>query len=161
MMAPRATQLAAQAEAGLTALLETADAYGEESLGETWHHRRVADVLAHLFAWHMLFEGWVSQARAGSVPALPAEGYTWDTLEDLNRNLYEQHRADSYPTVRASLVASHQAMINTVADCTQEELTEPDAFPWLGGGTLGDIAHECLGAHYEWACSVLKEAGFE
>lgn len=161
MTAPRALQLAAQANAGLEAVLATADAHSEDGVGEAWHGRRVADVLAHLHAWHVLFEGWVSQARAGSVPAVPAEGYTWEQLDELNSRLHAQHHNDSYAQVRASLVASHETMLHTLADCTQEELTDPHAFPWLGGGSLGDTAHECLGAHYDWARGVFKDAGFE
>jgi hypothetical protein len=161
MTAPRALQLAAQAQAGLESVLTTADAHGEKSVGTAWHDRRVADVLAHLFAWHMLFEGWVSQARAGAVPPVPAEGYGWADLDVLNTKLYEQHRGDTYATIRASLVASHESMLETLADCTEEELTDPNAFAWLGGGTLGDTAHECLGAHYEWAAGVMRDAGLE
>ena len=42
---------------------------------------------------------------------------------------------------------------------TQEELTDPQRFPWLGGQALGDVANECLGAHYEWALRVFDTAG--
>lgn len=161
MTAPRALQIAAQAQAGLESVLSTADANSEQSVGAAWHDRRVADVLAHLYAWHMLFEGWVSQARAGAVPPVPAEGYSWDDVDHLNANLYEQHRGDSYATLRASLVASHESMLETLADCSEEELTDPQAFAWLGSGTLGDMAHECLGAHYDWAAGLMRDAGLE
>lgn len=161
MTAPRALELAEQANAGLEVVLATADAHSEDSVGEAWHDRRVADVLAHLHAWHVLFEGWLSQARAGMEPAFPAEGYTWEQLEELNYRLYAQHVLEPYATARASLVASHEAMLRTLADCTEAELTAPNAFTWLGGGTLGETAHECLGAHYDWALGVFRSAGLE
>ena len=45
--------------------------------------------LAHLHAWHIVFEGWVAQERAGAVPAYPAEGYAWDDIDTLNDLFYQ------------------------------------------------------------------------
>lgn len=161
MTSPRAEELWSQADATLGTLLGIADRHADAQLGDAWKGRRVADVLAHLHAWHVLFVGWVAQARAGAEPAYPAEGYTWEALDELNDTLYEQHSHDSFAHVRASLVTSHHLMLETLADCTQDELANPGAFSWLGGSPLGDVAHECLGAHYTWGIEVLRRAGLE
>lgn len=150
MTSPRAEEISSDADAALGSLLALADRHPEADLAEAWKFRRVADVLAHLHAWHVLFVGWVAQARAGAEPAFPAEGYTWAALDELNDTLYEQHRHDGFPELRSSLITSHRLMLETLADCTQDELTSPGAFAWLGDATLGDVAHECLGAHYDW-----------
>jgi hypothetical protein len=154
-------ELAADADAALARLLAVSDAHPDASLGEAWKGRRVADVVAHLHAWHVLFDGWLGQAQSGAIPDYPAEGYTWGDLDALNDLLFETHRGSDYPTLRASLVSSHAEMIATLGSCSQEELTEPAVHAWLGGASLGDVAHECLGAHYAWGSEVLHNAGLE
>lgn len=158
MPSPRSQELAAEAEQGLAELLRRADAAAGESLGDAYEGRTVGDVLAHLHAWHVVFDGWVAQERAGSVPAFPAEGYTWDDLKSLNDAFYQAHRERPYDAVRSMLVSSHQMMLALLDTFTEEELTRPDVFGWLGGEPLGDVAHECLAGHYHWALRTLDAA---
>jgi len=159
MPTARSQELAAAANDGLAAVFRRADAARDATMGTAYRDRRVADVLAHLHAWHVVFDGWVAQDRSGSVPAFPAEGYTWADLDSLNDALYSAHKERPYDTIRAMLEASHRSMIALLSTFTQDELTEPDAFPWLRGQALGDVAHECLGAHYEWALHTFDSAG--
>src|SRR6478752_1105008 len=148
MPSQRAAQLTAKADSGLANVLRRADAARDTPLGAAYRDRTVSDVLAHLHAWHVVFDGWVAQDRAGSVPAYPAEGYTWKDLDSLNDAFYQAHRERPYEAVRAMLESSHRMMIALLDTFTDDELTDPDAFAWLGGQELGDVAHECLGAHY-------------
>src|SRR6187431_981418 len=158
MPSQRALELAAAANEGLAEVLRRADAARDAKLGVTYHDRRVADVLAHLHAWQVVFDGWVAQERAGSVPAYPAEGYTWANLDSLNDAFYQVHRDRPYVAVREMLSGSHRMMLALLDDMSQEELTDPGAFSWLGGQALGDVAHECLGAHYDWALRTFDSA---
>jgi hypothetical protein len=158
MPSQRSLELTAMADAGLAEVLRRADAARDADLGVAYHDRRVADVLAHLHAWHVVFDGWVAQARAGSVPAYPAEGYTWDDLDSLNDAFYQAHRERPYDALRTMLVSSHRMMLALIDGMSEEELTDPDAFSWLGGQALGDVAHECLGAHYDWALRTFDSA---
>lgn len=159
MPSPRAQELRAAADAGLEELLAISDRHADARLGDAWHDRRVADVLAHLVVWHVLFQGWVSQARAGARPVLPAEGYTWEDLDALNDALYEMHKQDSYETMRAQLLVSHAAVLDVLDDATHEELTGYGIFPWLGDQSLGETAAHCLHHHYTWARERLEAAG--
>jgi len=52
-------------------------------------------------------------------------------------------------------------MLSLLDTFTEEELTDPARYPWLTGEPLGDVAHECLGAHYEWALRTFDAAGLE
>lgn len=159
MVSARATQIIVKADESLAVLLARTDAAPHAELGDAYHRRRVADVLAHLHAWHFIFDGWVAQERAGSVPAFPAEGYTWDRLNELNDALYSAHRERTYDALRAMLVASHRVTVDLVATLDERELIDPEAFPWLAGQALGDVADDCLGNHYAWALGVLDAAG--
>ena len=159
MPSERARELAARADELLAVVLERADAARDTNLGAAYKDRRVADALAHLHAWHIVFDGWVAQERAGSVPAYPAEGYSWDDIDALNDAFYRAHRERSYEALRAMLLTSHRATLRLLDSFSEEELDSPDAHAWLGGEALGDVADECLGAHYEWALKVFDDAG--
>lgn len=159
MPSPRAARIVTDANATLATLLSRTDANPEAQLGDAYLGRRIADILGHLHAWHVIFDGWIAQETSGSVPAYPAEGYTWRNLGDLNQALYEVHRSKSYDTLRAMLVTSHGAVAEIVESLSEPELTRTDAFEWLGREPLGNVAHECLGGHYEWALEILDAAG--
>lgn len=160
-MIPRGhTQIIEAADAGLARLLAVTDAHPAAFLGDAYLSRTTTDVLSHLNAWHALFEGWIEADRAGETVAYPAEGYTWRDLDALNEALYKAHAGRDYDSVRAELVASHDRVCAIVAAMPEVELTTSESMEWLGEESLGDVAHECLGAHYEWALGVLEAAGF-
>lgn len=145
--------------AGLARLLAVTDAHPAASLGDAYLGRTTTDVLSHVHAWHALFEGWIEADRAGDAVAYPAEGYTWRDLDALNEALYSSHAGRDHHAVRAALVESHDRVCEIVSSLPEAELSTPESHDWLGGESLGDVAHECLGAHYEWALGVLEAAG--
>ena len=159
MVSASAAQIVAKADSLLTELLARTDAAPDALLGVAYRDRRVADVLAHLHAWHLIFDGWLAQDRSGAVPAYPAEGYSWETLDDLNDALYTAHRERTYDSLRGMVQTSHRITVDLVATLTDDELNDPRAFSWLAGSTLGNVADACLGEHYAWAIGVLDSAG--
>ena len=153
-------QIIDAASAGLTRLLAVTDSHPAASLGGAYLGRTTSDVLSHVHAWHTLFEGWIEADRAGEPVAYPAEGFTWRDLDALNEALYSFHAGRAYDVARAAIVASHDRVCAIVAATPEVELTTPESKDWLGNEPLGSVAHECLGAHYEWALGVLEAAGF-
>lgn len=153
-------QIIEAADAGLARLLAVTDSHPAAYLGDAYLRRATSDVLSHLHAWHTLFEGWMEADRAGQSVAYPAEGYTWLDLDALNETLYTFHAGRDYDSVRAALVASHDRVCAIVSATPEAELTATDAKDWLGDESLGGVAHECLGSHYEWALGILEAAGF-
>lgn len=117
--------------------------------------RDAVDVLNHLHAWHVLLLGWLDDDAAGRTPAFPAEGYTWRELDELNRELRDRYRGDGeLEFARERLRASHRAALARLERFDDASLFS-DGRPWLGGGTLAEPVHECLGGHYEWALGAL------
>lgn len=153
------SQIIAAADAGLKAVLARTDTHAGLSLGDAYLGRSTTDVLAHLHAWHGLCEGWIEAARAGGPVDYPARGYSWNELESLNESLYLAHAGRSYDAVRDALLESHGLLVALVRATPDPELADPGAHPWLGGESLGMVAHECLGAHYDWALGILDAAG--
>lgn len=117
--------------------------------------RDAVDVLNHLHAWHMLLLGWLDADAAGRAPAYPAEGYTWRDLDRLNRDLRDRYRGDGdLATSRERVRASHRSVLARI-DALDDAAIFSDGRPWLGGATLAEPVHECLGGHYAWALGAL------
>ena len=152
-------QIASAAAEGLATLLAVTDAHPGEDLGDAYLGRTTTDVLAHVHAWHTLFEGWIAAHLEGDSVPYPAEGYSWKELDSLNEALYKAHAGRSYESVKDSLLESHQLVLSLVDQIPESELVEVSRHEWLGDEALGDVAHECLGAHYEWALGILEAAG--
>ena len=152
-------QIASAAAEGLAKLLAVTDAHPGEGLGDAYLGRTTTDVLAHVHSWHTLFEGWIAAHQEGESVAYPAEGYSWKELDSLNESLYNAHAGRSYASVKDALLESHQLVLALVAQIPESELVEVSRYEWLGDEALGAIAHECLGAHYEWALGILEAAG--
>lgn len=161
MTSPSRASIVASAAENLTSVLAVADAHPAAALGEAYHGRTTPDVLTHLIAWHELFEEWIAADRDGRDVHFPAKGYTWETLAELNTALYERWKGTEFDSVRALLLASHGRVLELVNGMSEDELADPSRRDWTGGAPLGEIANECLGAHYEWALRVFEQAGLD
>lgn len=113
--------------------------------------RSLRDVLAHLHAWHVLLEQWYADGMAGGSPAIPADGYSWRELDDLNVTLQDRWAGTDIDAVASLLEESHARLQLMVAAHEDEELFDPEAYPWTRGAALGEFCLECGGNHYAWA----------
>jgi hypothetical protein len=142
-------------DAEFASLMDVIDSLPPERLDEEFagssRDRNVRDVAAHVHAWHILLERWYSDGMAGGSPAIPAEGYSWRQLGELNDALRLQWQDTSLAELLPLLRASHQSLQAMVAMHDDRELDDPEAFAWTRGSSLGEYAQECGGGHYAWA----------
>ncbi|GAA1949449.1 ClbS/DfsB family four-helix bundle protein [Microbacterium deminutum] len=127
-----------------------AERLDEEFAGSS-RDRNVRDVVAHVHAWHILLERWYSDGMTGGSPAIPAEGYAWRQLAQLNEDLRLQWQDTSLAELMPLLRASHESLQAMVALHDDRELDDPEAFAWTRGSALGEYALECGASHYAWA----------
>jgi hypothetical protein len=123
----------------------------DEEFAGTSRDRNVRDVVAHVYAWHLLLERWYSDGMTGGSPAIPAEGYSWRQLAELNEDLRQQYQDTSLAELLPLVRASHESLQAMVALHDDRELDDAEAFPWTRGSALGEYALECGGNHYAWA----------
>ena len=109
--------------------------------------RDAVDVLNHLHAWHMLLLGWLDADAAGRAPAYPAEGYTCATSTGSIATCATGTAATAIATSRERVRASHRSVLARI-DALDDAAIFSDGRPWLGGATLAEPVHECLGGHY-------------
>ena len=129
----------------------------EESLGSAYHDRRGADVVTHLHAWLVLLSGWLAEDAAGGNPALPLPGRTWDELDAINDELYEQYRHLSWDEALAALAKSESDAYTALSAVSEERLLDRQGASWVDDPLIA-LAEECLAKHYEWGIATVTRA---
>jgi hypothetical protein len=114
------------------------------------------DHVAHLTEWERMFFGWYEAGLRGEEPPVPAEGYTWATMDALNQRIYDQHRDEQLEHVLANWRETSKQLIAGTEAISELDLFGPGRFPWTGRGTLASFVYECGANHYRWAAVEIK-----
>jgi hypothetical protein len=121
-------------------------------------NRNIRDVLAHLHHWHLMFLGWYALGMEGKRPAMPAIGYTWATLPDLNKAIWEKYRKVPLGKVQKELQTSFEDVRSVIERHTDDELFEKKRYPWTGSTSMGAYLVSVSSSHYDWALKLIKKA---
>lgn len=156
------TALLEQSQTNYQHLNDLLATYSQESLAHNTFegaalYQNVRDVLAHLHHWHLLFLGWYKKGMQGIKPAMPAEGYTWRTVPDLNKTIWEQYLSIDLVTVQGLFHDSHQQVQQCILQHSNEELFTKKRYPWTGSTSLGAYLISSTVSHYAWAYKKIKK----
>lgn len=121
-------------------------------------HWSLKDLLAHLDAWHGLFLGWERAGTAGADPQMPAPGYTWKQIPELNAAIWERTKDDSYADVEARLQRSYVS-VRAVIEGYGDDLFDKGVAAWTGTTSVGAYAVSATSSHYAWARKLVKRFG--
>lgn len=121
-------------------------------------NRNIRDVLMHLHHWHLMMLEWYEKGMKGEKPAMPAEGYTWKTVPDLNRWIWEKYQSLSLEDAKKSLQSSYAVVRKIIESHTEEELFEKKRYKWTGSTSLGAYLISATSSHYDWALKLIKKA---
>lgn len=121
-------------------------------------NRNVRDVLAHLHHWHLLMLDWYSVGMNGKKPNMPAEGYTWQGLPALNREIRKKYQRFEIDEVRVLLNKSYGKVRKIIDSHTNEELFEKKRYNWTGTTSLGAYLISNTSSHYSWAIKLIKRS---
>jgi uncharacterized protein (TIGR03083 family) len=117
----------------------------------------VKDVLAHLVEWEQMFLGWHNDGLRGRAPYLPAGGFNWGQLPQLNQHIYEKHRDRPLDDVRKQFRASYRKMLKTVQGLSEEDLFTPGRFAWTKKLALTSYLIPNTISHYRWARTQMRK----
>lgn len=118
--------------------------------------RNVRDVVAHLAEWHTMLVGWLAESHAGGTPAVPGEGYTWQTLDALNAAIREKWTATPLAEAMRANQESHEALREAVGAIPEDDLFTVGRYPWTGPEPLTDFVNETMAHHYLWAMTTIE-----
>ena len=124
---------------------------------EGFLNRNIRDVLAHLHHWHLMMLEWYQEGMKGQKPDIPAKGYTWKTVPDLNRAIWEKYKAVNLEEVRKLFDHSHDAVRQVIEQHSNDELFEKKRFKWTGTTSLGAYLISATSSHYDWAYKLIKK----
>lgn len=143
-------------------LMELVNSYSDEEIGKEFPigpmNRNVRDVLAHLHHWHEMLLGWYRVGMKGEKPDMPAKGYTWKTLPNLNKKILEEYQNTELEAVRLMLDQSYTAVQELMNKHSTEELFEKKRYNWTGSTSLGAYLISNTSSHYDWAMKRIKKS---
>jgi len=118
--------------------------------------KNLRDVLVHLHEWHLMMQSWYAVGMSGQKPAMPAEGYTWQTLPALNLKIWNKWQSTSLEEAQKLLTKSHGAMMALMEGHSDEELFTKKRYKWTGTTSLGAYFISATASHYDWGMKKLK-----
>jgi len=121
-------------------------------------NRNVRDVLSHLHHWHLMLLDWYDVGMKGEKPIMPAKGYTWKTLPDLNRKIWLEYQNTDIQTVKKILDKSYKRVQSLIKNHTNKELFEKKRYKWTGSTSLGAYLVSNTSSHYDWAIKRIKKS---
>jgi len=119
-------------------------------------NRNIRDVLAHLHHWHLMFLHWYQVGMQGEKPYMPAKGYTWATVPELNRKIQAKYQNEALSTVRDKLNKSYAEVHKFIGGHSDQDLFEKKRYRWTGSTSLGAYSVSATSSHYEWAHKLIK-----
>ena len=120
-------------------------------------NRNCRDVLAHVHHWHLLILEWYKVGMSGEKPAMPAEGYTWKTLPELNKVIWEKYQNVNLENAKKELKKSYNKVQKLIKKHSDEELFEKKRYKWTGTTSLGAYLISSTSSHYDWARKLIKK----
>ncbi len=121
-------------------------------------NRNIRDVIAHLHHWNTMTLGWYEEGKKGEKPKIPAEGYTWKTLPELNRVIQKKYSQMNLLEAQSLFSDSFKRLLELMKSHSDEELFEKKRYKWTGSTSLGAYLISATSSHYDWAYKLIKNA---
>jgi len=128
----------------------------EQSFGFEDRDKNIRDVLCHLYEWHLMMQGWYEVGMSGEKPEIPAKGYTWLTLPELNMIIWQKYQNTTLSEAKKLLKGSHEQVSELVIAHTDEELFTKKLYKWTNTTSLGAYFVSSTCSHYDWAMKKIK-----
>lgn len=154
-------ELITQTEGNFATLMNLVESLSPEQLESEFPegslNRNVRDVLAHLHHWHIMFLDWYEVGMKDEKPDMPAKGYTWQMMPDLNRKINADYQEIGWQKALELLKGSYKQVFEIMEQHSEEDLFTKKKYKWTGSTSLGIylISNTC--GHYNWAIKFIKK----
>lgn len=109
------------------------------------------DVLMHLYEWHAMLERWYREGMSGDTPSMPAPGYKWRNLKELNHQIWTTYQEVTLSQAIRKLELSHERVMSLIQQHTQEEIMAKKHYKWVKTSNLYSYFAANTADHYIWA----------
>lgn len=149
------------AQTNFDKLYELVNSYSKEEQQKDFPkgtmNRNIRDVLAHLHHWHLMMLDWYKVGMKGEKPDIPAKGYTWKTVPDLNREIWKMYTSTDLADIKKKLEASYKKVYQLIDAHSNDELFEKKRYSWTGSTSLGAYLVSATSSHYDWAMKLIRK----
>jgi hypothetical protein len=156
-------ELVELAELNFNKLLEFIDGLPDEIKGKkkkkdelNERDKTVADVICHLHEWHLMMETWYKVGMSGKKPAIPAEGYTFQTLPKLNQKIWGKYKGTELKKAITMVKKSYKDVMALIEKHNDDELFTKKKYDWTGTTSLGSYFISATSSHYDWGLKTIK-----
>ena len=153
------------AESNFNKLLDFIDKLPDELKSKTFKNnelnerdKTIADVICHLHEWHLMMETWYKVGMSGKKPAIPAEGYTFQTLPKLNQKIWEKYKGSELKKSITMFKKSYKDIMALIERHSDDELFTKKKYQWTGTTSLGSYFISATSSHYDWGLKTIKTA---
>jgi hypothetical protein len=109
----------------------------------------VKDFLAHITVWEQRMSAWLEQTLRGEVPEMLPSGMTWDDLDQWNEETYQKHQDRVLDDVLTEFESSYTQAMRTVGKVSEDDLIDPERYPWREGRPLWVMVAANTSWHYK------------
>lgn len=109
------------------------------------------DFLAHRTEWGRMALSWLAEARAGGSPAVPAEGYSWGQLDELNAEIHDRFADIPLGEAESAFEAVNSELTLTIEGCSDDELFTKHHYDFTGSSDLATYLTSATGGNYRSA----------
>ena len=117
----------------------------------------IKEILAHITAWHYRLLDRIGAIMRNEEPALLISGASDEEIDRLNAQFYEENKARPLNEILSELRASHLQVVESVRAMTDEDLTDPQRFAWMGGDPFWKLVAGDTYEHYQEHMESIKE----
>jgi len=155
-------ELIAVSQKNYKTLLDLVNSYSTEEQEQAFPkgtlNRNIRDVFAHLHHWHLLLLGWYEVGMIGEKPFMPAEGYSWKNLLELNKKIWQEYQDTDLKTAKELLNESYEMVQSLITNHTNKELFDKKRYKWTGSTSLGVYISANTSSHYNWGIKLIKKS---
>ncbi len=109
------------------------------------------DFVAHRTEWGRMMLGWCAEAKAGGEPVVPAPGFTWSQLPELNAEIHDRFAGADLAEIERDFANVHDDLRDVMAACTEDELFTKQYYAFTGTSDLATYFTSAAGGHYRSA----------
>lgn len=161
MSKPKSKQeLLDQSQGQYERLIQFIDALPKSDKNKTFSkdslNKNIRDIVTHLHHWHLLMINWYTDGMNDIKPNMPAKGYTWKTLPDLNKEVWKKYQKTSLTKGLKLLDGSYNNVQAIIKKHSDADLFEKKKYAWTGSTSLGAYLIMNSVSHYNWAMKQIK-----
>lgn len=111
----------------------------------------VKDFITHRTEWTRMVIRWYHEAAAGRTPAVPAEGYSWAQLNELNAEIHRRFAETPLNEAEVEFSRTNAEVFELIDSCTEAELFEKRYYSFTGSTDLAAYFTSATGGNYRSA----------